>query len=209
MWKKVALGGAGLLALAFVALCAVIAMQPATQHVARSRAIAASPEDLWPLVSDLKAFSTWSPWEEIDPAMSKAFSDPSSGPGAWYTWDGNDDVGKGRMEIATVEPPLRVTERLVFLEPFESKADVTLAFAKKGEATEVTWAFDMEQNFASKAFGLVMDMDAMLGADFEKGLARLDAVATARAAERIAAEQAAVEKAAAEAAAQAAAPPAP
>jgi hypothetical protein len=189
MWKRVLLAVAVVVVLVNVGFAALAALQPDVLRIERTRVVAgAAPADVWPLVSDLRGFVRWSPWEELDPGMKKDFSDPSSGPGAWYAWQGNKDVGSGKMEIATVEPQKGVTEKLHFLEPFPSEAESSIALVPSGDGTQVTWAIEMKQGFVPKAFGLVMDMDAMLGADFEKGLAKLDTVATLAAEERKAAE---------------------
>jgi uncharacterized protein YndB with AHSA1/START domain len=198
--KKVLIGlGVGAVAIA-AGLVVFVSMQPDTMHIERSKTIAAQPGDLWPYVSDLKGFVKWDPWSEIDPNVKMEFSDPPGGVGAWYSWKGNDDVGSGKMTITAAEENVKVVEDLAFVEPFESTAVVTLTMTPAEGGTQVTWGFDSDQNFMSKAFGLVMDMDAMLGADFEKGLGKLATVAEASAKERVAAE----EKAAAEAAAAAA-----
>jgi hypothetical protein len=188
MWKKI-VGAVVLLGAVGVAgLAGVVASQPSHQRIERSTVVAATPQDVWPLTSDLRQFVTWSPWQDLDPDQQMAFSDPSSGVGAWYTWAGDENVGEGRMEIVAVDDQKKVTEKLVFIEPFESRADVTLALAPEADGTRVTWAFDTENNFAAKAFGLVVDMDAMLGADFEKGLANLKAKAELARDARLAAE---------------------
>ncbi len=184
-------------------LAAVVAMQPATTHIERSLLVNAAPADVFPLVNDFRHWVVWNPWQDMDPSQKTTVSEDPIGVGAWYTWEGNDQVGKGKMSIVESVEPTKIVEQLEFIEPFQSKADITFTFAPEGAGTKVVWAYDAENDFMTKAFGLVMDMDAMLGADFEKGLARLAPAAEKLASERIAAEAAA--KAAAEAAAVAAA----
>ena len=101
MKKALMMVGGGVLALVVIAVVAV-SMQPAEAHVERSHVAAATPADVWPHISDMRAFVTWDPWSELDPDMAVEFSDPSSGPGAWYTWSGNQDVGSGKMTITAV-----------------------------------------------------------------------------------------------------------
>lgn len=175
--KKVLLGVGGVLGVAVVGLVAVIAMQPADFSLERTRVIAATPSDVWPHVSDLRGFIAWSPWQDLDPDQTVSFSDPSTGVGAWYAWEGNDDVGKGRMSFTELEPEVRVVEKLEFIEPFASVADVTITIEPVEGGSKVSWGFATQNDFMGKAFSLVVDMDAMLGADFEKGLERLAVVA--------------------------------
>lgn len=180
-------------------LVAAIALQPAETHVERSLVVAATPADLWPLVSDHHQFVTWSPWTDMDPNQKTTFSDPASGVGAWYAWEG-ETVGSGKMTITAIEPEVKLTEDLDFIAPFENHAVVTLALAPVDGGTKVTWGYDSPNGFMAKAMGLAMDMDTMLGADFEKGLTKLSEKGVAAATTRVAAEKAAAEAAAAAAA---------
>ena len=186
---------------ALVSLIAVIAMRPDQLHVERSKVINAAPADLFPYANDFDQWLKWNPWKDLDANQEYAFSDNRAGVGAWYTWKG-EKAGSGKMSITEIEENKTVRSSLQFIEPFESTASVTMAFAPEGEGTRVTWSFDEEQGFMNKAAGLFMDMDAMLGGDFEKGLSTLAPMAEADAAARKQAE--AAEAAAAEAAAAAA-----
>jgi hypothetical protein len=198
--KKVLLGLVGVVGLVVVGVVGAAAMQPDSLHVERSATIAASPADLGPYTSDLKMWAEWNPWRDMDPSMETTYSDTTAGPGAWYSWSGNEQVGKGKMEVLTVADD-KVTHDLEFFEPWQSKATITFSFAADGDSTRVTWAMDENLQFSGKMAGLFMDMDAMLGADFDKGLAKLKPLAEATATARKDAEMAAV--AAAEAAAAA------
>lgn len=176
--KKVILGVVALLVLAIVGLLVAAALQPDDYRVERSREIAASPGAIHEQVSDLERWAEWNPWAELDPKQELSFSDPPSGAGAWYEWKGNEDVGEGRMEITEVTPT-QVSYHLEFVEPFASEAEVYMILepAEGGESTKVTWAMAGDNDFVSKIFGLFFDMDEAIGADFEKGLKKLDAAA--------------------------------
>jgi uncharacterized protein YndB with AHSA1/START domain len=197
MLKKVLMGVA-----AFVVLFVLLVVtRPGTVHIERSRVIAAPPHVVFSILNDLHKFDSWSPWAKLDPNMAKDFSGAESGVGASYHWAGNDDVGEGRMTITAAEPGARVEEKLEFIKPFADTNTATYALAPEGEGTKVTWSLHGDASFMEKAMAMFMDMDGMVGKDFEEGLGNLDGVAQAEAA-RIRAEQ---EKAAAEAAAAAAA----
>jgi hypothetical protein len=195
--KKALFAVFGFIVVSLCALAVAASGQPDAVHIERSAVVAATPADLWPYVDDFKGFIKWNPWQEMDPNQKTEFSEPSSGVGAWYSWDGNDDVGKGRMEHVAIEPQKKVLSKLKFIEPFESTADVTLALTPADGGTRVTWAFDSQTNFMAKAFSLFVDMDAMLGNDFEKGLANLSQVAEADAKARLERERRAAEELAA------------
>ena len=168
MLKKILLGlGAVLLVLVIV-----IALQPATFHVERSMNISATPDTVLAQVNDFHAWNTWSPWEKLDPGMKRSYDGPPSGVGAKYAWVGNKQVGEGRMTIEKSEPS-RVEIKLEFLKPFAATNTSTFTFAKTDEGTKTTWAMDGNNNFMGKAFHLVMNMDKMIGPDFERGLAAM------------------------------------
>jgi len=174
MLKKV------LIALAATVLLFVIivALQPPTFHIERSTTIAAPPGNAFALVNDFHGWSQWSPWEKLDPAMKRTYEGPPTGVGAKYAWIGNDDVGEGRMTIEE-SSPAQIGIKLEFIKPFAATNRATFHFTPVAAGTKVTWAMDGDKNFASKAFGLVMDMDKLIGADFEKGLASLKTAAEA------------------------------
>jgi len=177
MKKKIGLGCLGVGVVAIAALLIAAAMQPDSFRVERSREIAASPEAVRAQLADLERWAEWNPWAELDPDMHTTFSDPPSGVGAWYEWQGNDDVGSGRMEITEVTGE-RVVYDLQFVEPFESRSDVILELQPQGEGTRVTWIMEGDNDFVSKMFAVFMDMEEMIGKDFDKGLANLEEAAS-------------------------------
>lgn len=154
------------------------AMQPDNFRVERSKLIKASPEKVFSYLNDFQRFGLWSPWEKLDPAMTRTFEGPSTGKGAVYGWSGNDDVGAGRMEILAVEPNTRITIQLDFLKPFESRntTDYILQANPDG-TTQMTWAMHGPMPFVSKLMGVFVSMDTLIGKDFEQGLANLQSAA--------------------------------
>jgi hypothetical protein len=180
--KKVALGLLGAFVLAVVVVLALAAGKPDKIHIERSLVMLGTPTHVLPYANDFTKFTTWIPWTELDPNQTQKFSEPPSGLGAWYEWSGNDDVGSGRMEILLVEPE-KVMHQLEFIEPFASRAQSTLSMKPVADGkVEVTWAFDQDADFGTKVMTVFMDMDKMLGADFEKGLANLKKLVEADAA---------------------------
>jgi hypothetical protein len=168
--KKVLL----VLGLALAALVGVVATRPDTFHVERSTTINAPPGAVFAAVSDFRVFPEWSPWEKRDPAMRKTLSPNPAGVGASYAWEGNKEVGKGRLTITEAQPPGRVRHRLEFIEPFASIAETGFDIKPEGASgSHVTWLVNGHNDFLGKAFGLFMDMDEAIGKDYEEGLASL------------------------------------
>jgi uncharacterized protein YndB with AHSA1/START domain len=165
------------LIVAAAAVLVLAARKPATFRIARSARIKAPPEKIFALIDDFRAWSAWSPWEKMDPELRRTYDGAPSGRGAVYAWEGNRKVGQGRMEIVDAAVPSRVTIRLDFLKPFEAHNTTEFSLEPQGDSTQVTWAMTGPNLFVGKVMGLVMDMDRMIGRDFEQGLANLKAVA--------------------------------
>jgi uncharacterized protein YndB with AHSA1/START domain len=150
--------------------------QPDTFTVQRSRQIQAPPEQLHALINDLRAFNRWNPYDKKDPAMQSSYSGPVAGPGARYAFKGNSEVGEGSLTI-TASTSQRVGMRLDMSAPMEAHNDITFTLVPKAGGTEVTWAMRGDCPYIARLMGLIVDMDAMIGRDFEAGLASLQQLA--------------------------------
>jgi uncharacterized protein YndB with AHSA1/START domain len=160
---------------------AYVATRPDAYHVERSTTVDAPPATVFAQIDDLSVWKEWSPWEKRDPAMKRTVSTPPAGVGASYAWEGNKEVGKGKMTIVDSRPGEKVVQKLEFIEPFQSQSEVTFTLkAETPTTTKVTWAMDGKHNFVSKAFSVVKPMDGMIGKDFEDGLSGLKKVAEAK-----------------------------
>lgn len=168
---------AGCLAVVVVAVLVYAATKPATFRVQRTAVIKAPPEKVFALVNDLNGWRAWSPYEKKDPAMKRTHSGAPKGKGAIYAWDGDNNVGAGRMEIIEAVEPKLLVIKLDFLRPFEAHNTGEFAFAPVADGTQVTWAIYGPNLFIGKVMGLFIDMDKMIGKDFEEGLAGLKALA--------------------------------
>jgi uncharacterized protein YndB with AHSA1/START domain len=177
MIKTIALIVVGLLAIVIAVVVILALTKPATFRVERTTSIKAPPEKIFPLINDFQSWSAWSPYEKKDPAMKRTFSGPPSGKGAIYEWDGDKNVGQGRMEITGSTPPSNVTLALDFVKPFEAHNMVVFTLAPQGDSTTVTWAMQGPANFISKVTQVFINMDKMVGTDFEAGLANVKALA--------------------------------
>jgi hypothetical protein len=160
-----------------VALLIYAATKPDTFSVQRSASINAPPKKIFALINDFHSWGPWSPYEKKDPAMKRSFGTATSGKGAVYAWEGNKDVGQGRMEITESSPPTKVTMALDMLTPFEAHNIVVFTLHPKGDATNVTWAMNGHTPYFAKVIHVFFDMDSMVGKDFETGLANLKTIA--------------------------------
>ena len=177
MIKKAILGILALILIAVVAFCAVVAMQPEDFKITRSATINATPDKIFENVNDFHKWDAWSPWAKIDPAMKTTYSGAASGTGASYAWVGNSDVGEGKMTITESHPTEHIKIDLDFIAPFAAKNVTEFTFKPDGDKTNVTWTMTGKNNFMAKGFNLVMNMDKLVGGDFEKGLAQMKTVA--------------------------------
>jgi carbon monoxide dehydrogenase subunit G len=167
----------GVLVLIVAGILIYAATKPDTLVVQRSATIKAAPDKIFALINDFGQWAAWSPYEKKDPAMKRTRSGPAQGKGAVYAWDGNKDVGKGRMEIADTQAPAKVTINLDFEKPFAGHNTVTFSIEPKGDAVNVTWHMQGKCPYIAKVIGVFINMDDMVGKDFEAGLAAMRAVA--------------------------------
>jgi uncharacterized protein YndB with AHSA1/START domain len=168
---------ASLVVLAVVVVLVLAARKPDHFRVQRSASIAAPPERIFPLINDFHRWGRWSPYEHKDPDMKRTFSGAVSGRGSIYEWAGNSNVGSGRMEIVESSAPSRIAIQLDFLKPFEGHNIATFTMEPAGGTTNVTWVMDGPTPLIGKIMHVFLNMDRMVGTDFEAGLANLKTVA--------------------------------
>ena len=164
-----------------VGLAAIIAIiliaastRPNTVRYERSTVINTSPDRILPHIADFHKWMPWSPWEKKDPNMERDYSGAANGVGAKYGWNGNKNVGEGTMEI-TESKADRVRIDMHFIRPWKAQCDIHFRTSAEGNATRLTWTMDGPQIFMGKVMSLFMNMDKMVGKDFEAGLAALKA----------------------------------
>ena len=162
-------------------LAGVVAMQPAEFRIVRSATISAPPTTVFAQVNDFHHWQAWSPWAKLDPQAKNTFEGPAAGTGAIFKWSGNSQVGEGIMTLVESQPNERIIIKLEFVRPFAAINTVEFTFKPEGDQTAVTWRMTGQRNFLSKAFCLVMDMDKMVGGEFENGLAQMKVIAEAAA----------------------------
>jgi uncharacterized protein YndB with AHSA1/START domain len=161
------------LAIAIAIVLILAASKPDTFQVRRSATIKAPPEKIYPLISDFHQWKGWSPWENKDPAMQRTYSGAAAGEGAVYAWEGNKNVGSGRMEIREASAPSKIVIKLDFLKPFEAHNTAEFTMLPQGDATHLTWLMHGPAPFISKLMHVFINIDRMVGKDFEAGLANL------------------------------------
>ena len=162
------------LAIAIAVVLILAATKPDTFTVQRAAVVKAPPEKIFPLINDFHQWGTWSPWEGKDPGMKRTYSGTASGRGAVYAWDGNKNVGSGRMEILDTSSPSKIVIKLDFLKPFEAHNTAEFTMLPQGDgATNISWIMHGPAPFMSKMMQVFMNIDKMVGKDFEIGLANL------------------------------------
>ncbi|HEX4460098.1 MAG TPA: SRPBCC family protein [Polyangia bacterium] len=160
-----------------VVLVIVIATRPAEFRIVRKVQVAAPADQIFPLIDDFHQWSHWSPYDRLDPNLVKTYSGAERGVGAVYAWAGNDKAGAGSMTITASHPNDRVAIALAFTKPFASHSVAEFTLAPEAGGTTVTWAMTGHNGFAFKAFGLFVNVDKLVGGDFERGLDTLRRVA--------------------------------
>ncbi len=165
-----------ILAIAIAVVLILAATKPNTFSVRREATVKAPAEKIFPLINDFHQWVTWSPWEHRDPALKRSYSGADSGKGAVYGWEGNKNVGSGQMEILESAVPSKIVIKLDFIKPFEGHNTAEFTMMRQGDATHVTWLMHGPAPFINKLMQVFMNLDKMIGKDFEAGLATLKQV---------------------------------
>jgi len=161
------------LAVAIAIVLILAAAKPDTFSVQRAITVKAPPETVFPLINDFHQWGSWSPYENKDPAMKRSYSGAASGKGAIYGWEGNNNVGAGRMEILDTSAPEKIVIKLDFFKPFEGHNTAEFTMLPQGDVTHVTWLMHGPAPCMSRLMQVFMNLDNMIGKDFEAGLANL------------------------------------
>lgn len=172
MLKKILLA----LVVLIAAFAVYIAVQPSEFSISRSAEMAAPPADVFAQVNDFHKWQEWSPWAKLDPKAKATFDGPESGKGAGFAWDGNSEVGAGRMTITESKPNELILIKLDFLKPFEGTNNVEFMFNPKGDKTLVTWSMKGHNGFLARAACTLMNMKGEVEKQYEKGLANIKAI---------------------------------
>jgi polyketide cyclase/dehydrase/lipid transport protein len=164
------------LAVIVIGLVAVVARRPSDFSIVRTATMAAPAPAVFAQVNDFHRWQAWSPWAKRDPGMKQTYGGAAAGTGATYAWAGNREVGEGRMTLVESRPSELIRVNLEFLKPFAATSTAQFTFTPERDRTAVTWSMTGKRNFTAKALDLVMNMDRMIGGDFEKGLAEMKSV---------------------------------
>jgi uncharacterized protein YndB with AHSA1/START domain len=165
-----------ILAIAIAAVLIFAATKPNTLRVQRATSIKAPAEMIFPLINDFHQWRSWSPYENKDPAMKRTYSGAERGKGAVYAWDGDKNVGSGRMEILEASAPQKIVIKLDFFTPFEGHNTAEFTMLPQGDGTHVTWLMHGPARFMTRLIQVFMNLDNMIGKDFETGLANLKTI---------------------------------
>jgi uncharacterized protein YndB with AHSA1/START domain len=167
------------LAIAIAIVLVLASMKSEIFRIERMAVVQAPAERIFALINDFHQWAGWSPWEHKDPAMKRIYSGPESGRGATYAWDGNKNVGSGRMEILDATSPSKIVIKLDFFKPFEghNTAEFTFVPERDASATNITWVMHGPASFMTRVMQVFMNFDKMIGKDFEAGLANLKRLA--------------------------------
>ena len=177
MIKKILLLAIVVIVVVIAAFSVVVAMQPSHYRVERSATMNAPAPVVFNQVNDFHKWDAWSPWAKLDPNMKTTHEGPPAGTGAVYSWVGNSDVGEGKMTIVESRPNELIRFNLEFYKPMADTCTSEFTFKPNGNQTAVTWSMAGKNGFVSKAMCLFLNMDKMVGGQFEKGLTALKSIA--------------------------------
>lgn len=179
MIKKLLLAISAIIVIAIAIILVSAAMQGDELKVTRSATFNTTPDKVFEQVNDFRKWDAWSPWAKLDPNMTVTHSGAANGVGAVHTWKGNGDVGEGKMTINASHPYEHIGIDLEFIAPMAASNKTDFTFKANGDKTDVTWTMVGKKNFITKIFNVFFDLDKMIGADFEKGLAQMKPIVEA------------------------------
>ena len=163
-----------------IAILIYAASRPNKFRIERSTLMAAPPEAIFAQLNDFHAWEAWSPWEKIDPAVKRTYSGADAGVGAKYRWDGNKQLGSGSMTIIESTPHRFLKLDIDFRAPFAAHNTIEFILDANGDSTagstKVTHAMYGPSPFISKLFGLVFNMEKMVGEKFEEGFVTIKSI---------------------------------
>ena len=162
-----------------VVFAGIVALQSSEFRIARTANMRVPAPAVFAQVNDFHNWEAWNPWGKLDPAMKQTYQSAAAGTGAVYTWTGNKEVGEGRMTIIESRPNDLIRINLEFFKPFAATNLAEFTFRPEGDQTAVTWSMTGKNNFMAKAIHLFMNMDKMIGAQFDQGLAQIKSVVEA------------------------------
>ena len=175
MWISIV----AVLAIAIVGFLFYVNGRPDSCNFQRSVHVNAPAEKVFPLINDIRASVKWNPFVKKDPNIKSTYSGPESGPSAKYAFEGNNQVGTGSCEIVESKPNEYVNMRLLMIKPFAGENKVVFTLKPQGGGTFVTWAMEGKVPFIAKIMHTIMNMDKMIGGEFDAGLAEMKAMAEA------------------------------
>ena len=150
---------------------------PKDYEVSRSIVIDKDLKEVFQFVKLIKNQDQWSPWKKKDPNMIQSFIGTDGEVGFVAKWKGNKAVGEGEQEIITIVENEYIDAQLRFYKPWKSESIGHILVDRVDETqTIVTWGFSGINKFPMSIFMLFMNMDKMMGKDFEEGLAKLKKV---------------------------------
>lgn len=163
-----------LFALAIGGLLAYASTKPDEFRTERSALMMAPPSFIFHEVNDFHKWYTWSPWAKLDPNCKNTFEGPESGEGSSFAWDGDRNVGAGKMTILESRPDEYIRLRLDFYKPMKGTSILEFTFKpENARQTLVTWRMHGPSNLLGKLVSVFINCEKMTGDMYEKGLANL------------------------------------
>jgi hypothetical protein len=156
-----------------IAFLGYVSTRPGQFHYERNGVINASADKIFPYLSSFKEGAAWSPYEKKDLQMKKIFTGTDGQVGATMAFEGNKEVGSGKLEMLKIVPNEVVEIRLTMLEPVRGESLVQYKLTPVDGGTQFSYSMSGESGFLGKLMSTVIDCEKMVGDDFSIGIANL------------------------------------
>lgn len=158
---------------ALIGLLTFAAFQPAEYSISRELVMKAPAEAIFPFINNSQKSNSWMPWSEVDPNAKMSYSGPDEGVGSKSSWEGNGQLGVGEALVVESNPNQNVKTQLTYTKPMHMSQMAEISLTPATEGTLVKWTVSGQNSFVGRLMCVFMNMDKMVGSQFEKGLTKL------------------------------------
>lgn len=161
------------LSIIIMSVCLYAFLQPSNFKISRSIIIASTPEIIFPYINNSAKANDWMPWKESDPNVQMVYTGPEEGLGSMSSWESTGKMGTGKAVVVESALNRSVKTQLTYTKPMVMSQLAEVSLEPEAEGTRVTWSVTGENSFMGRLMCLFLNMDKLVGDEFEKGLQNL------------------------------------
>jgi len=141
--------------------------------ISQTKFIKQTPEKIFPYINNFKSWHDWASWEDIDPNITRIYSDNPKGVGATYEWISKQPNMHGKMTITETMPSNKILIKIDFIKPARGSNTIEFDLKNFGEGTLVTQSMCGKHTFAARLMNVFSTIDKSIEKQYDKGLSKL------------------------------------